>query len=314
MTGEPLVSVVLPTRDRARWVERAVESVLAQTYARLELIVVDDGSRDDTLQVLERFGSDIAVLPQARAGAYVARNLALRHASGELVAFIDSDDAWHPHRLAAQLPLMQRPAVGLVFGDAVHVSPRRNVLPRTCFEVTPPRRGRVADDLAWGNFVPTSTVLVRRSCLDEVGGFPTSHAVSADYVTWFRIALRHELDYVDGPVADYTLNDTGISHDLGRSLLARIELFSTELQRTADPAVRTMLARLIFNLGLHLGLAAVRGRARRVPGAWRVVGRTIAVAAPRHLASWAGAFALHQTRVRTARRLRDARARARAAA
>ena len=314
MSGGPLVSVVMPTRDRAPWVERAVESVLAQTYPRLELIVVDDGSRDETPRVLERFGSRIAVLSQAPAGVYAARNLALRHASGELLAFIDSDDAWHPRRLASQLALMQRPEVGLVFGDAVLVSPRAGALPRTCFDVTPPRRGRVAGDFAWGNFVPTSTVLVRRSCLDQVGGFPTSHSVSADYLTWFRIALRHEFDYVDGPVADYTLNDTGISHDLGRSLLARIELFSTELRRTTDPAVRAVLERLIFNLGLHLGLAAVRGRARHVPGAWGVVGRTMMVAAPRHLASWAAAFALRQSRVRTARRLRATRARARAMA
>jgi hypothetical protein len=223
---------------------------------------------------------------------------------GEFVAFIDSDDVWHPHRLASQLPLMQRPDVGLVFGDAVHVPPVARAeasRTRTCFQTTPPRRGRVAGHFAWGNFVPTTTVLVRRSCLDQVGGFPTSHDLSADYLTWFRIALRYEVDYVLGPVADYTLHDAGISHDLARALLARIELFSSELERTTDPAVRAVLQRLIFNLGLHLGLATVRGRARNVERPWRVASKTLTVAASRDVASWTAAFVVRQARLRARR-------------
>src|SRR2546430_1228645 len=118
---EPLVSVILPVYNREKSVARAVESVLAQTYRPLELIVVDDGSTDGTRGVLEQFGGRIALLRQPNAGAYSARNLGLRHARGELVAFIDSDDIWLPHRLSAQVPLMRRPDVGLVFGDAIHM-------------------------------------------------------------------------------------------------------------------------------------------------------------------------------------------------
>jgi glycosyltransferase involved in cell wall biosynthesis len=310
MTGpgradEPRVSVVLPTRDRAQWVGRAIESVLAQTHRPLEILVVDDGSRDDTPQVLKRFGSQIKVLSQRSAGAYAARNLGLRHAAGEFVAFIDSDDVSHPHRLASQLALMQRPAVGLVFGDAVHVRLRAQAESRslTCFDVTPPRRGLVAGHLARGNFVPTTTVLARRSCLEQVGGFPTSHDRSADYLTWFRIALRHELDYVDAPVADYTVHDGGLSGDLGRSLLARIDLFAAELARTSDPAVREVLRRLVFNLGLHLGLAAARGRAGSITHPWNAAGHALAGASPREGVAWTAAFVARQARIRACRRL-----------
>jgi glycosyltransferase involved in cell wall biosynthesis len=297
---EQLVSVVLPTHNRARWVGRAIASVLGQTHRTVELLVVDDGSEDETAEVVSRFGDRIRLLSQPRAGAYAARNLALRHATGDFVAFIDSDDAWRPARLEAQLPLMARPGVGLVFGDALLAPPRRRRA-RTCFEITPPRRGRVLDHFAWGNFVPTSTVLVRRSCLEEVGGFPTSHDVSGDYLTWFRIAQRYELDYVSQPVADYTVHAGGASSDLGRSLHARIELFGRELSHADDAATRSALTRLIFNLGLHIGVAAARRRAHSVRRPWALTRQAWATAPARNVPAWAAAFAWRQLRLRVAR-------------
>src|SRR5204862_1438630 len=130
-----------------------------------------------------------------------------------------------------------------------------------------------ADRFAWCNFVPTCTVLARRACLAETGGFSEVSALSADYLAWFRIALRHELDYVARPVAEYTVHAEGISFDLGRALAARIALFSAELAQTAEPATRALLRRLLFNLALHLALAGLRGRAHNVPHplqfAWR---------------------------------------------
>jgi glycosyltransferase involved in cell wall biosynthesis len=302
---QPLVSVILPTRDRARWIGRAIESVLAQSHRKLELLVVDDGSCDTTAQVLERFAGRLTVLSQEPAGAYVARNLALSRAGGDFVAFLDSDDVWHPHRLASQLCLMRRPEVGLVFGDAAHARPGIMSSPGgpTCFGTTPPRRGRVAEHFVWGEFVPTITVLVRRSCLEEVGGFPTSHEVSADYLAWFRIALRHELDYVPGIVAEYTVHDGGISHDLGRALQARIELFEDELRRTTDPAIRSVIQRLLFILGLQLGLAAARRRAGAVASPWSTVRGCLAAASPAGKAQAGAGFVLRQTSVRARRRL-----------
>jgi glycosyltransferase involved in cell wall biosynthesis len=149
------------------------------------------------------------------AGPYPARNLGVQRASGDLIAFIDSDDAWRPGRLAAQLPLLEDGRTGLVFGDARHVGAGAGG--RTCFGVTPPGRGDVAAHFAWGNFVPTVCVLVRRSCLLEAGGFPASHPFAADYVTWFRIALRHRLDFAGEVLADYAVGGAGIGADLGQA-------------------------------------------------------------------------------------------------
>jgi glycosyltransferase involved in cell wall biosynthesis len=300
----PLVSVILAVHNREATVARAIASVLAQTYRPVELIVVDDGSTDGTRGVVEHFGAQVKLIAQAHAGVYAARNHGLCQAHGELVAFIDSDDAWLPDKLAAQVTLLRRPKVGLVFGDAVHVTAPHEDAPRnglTCFRVTPPRRGRVAERFAWGNFVPTCTVLVRRSCLEETGGFAEQSEVSADYLAWFRIALRHELDYVARPVAEYTVHAGGISFDLGRSLVARIKLFSAELAQTNDPAPRAVLRRLLFNLSLHLALARLRGRARNVANPLQLAWHTAASIARLEAAIWTAAFAFNQLRVRTRR-------------
>src|SRR3989442_14019844 len=128
---DPLVSVILAVHNREGSVARAIASVLAQTYGHVELIVVDDGSTDGTRAVVERSGVQITLIAQAHAGVYAARNRGLRHARGVLVAFIDSDDAWLSDKLAVQVPLMRRLEVGLVFGDAVHVTAPVEGAPRT---------------------------------------------------------------------------------------------------------------------------------------------------------------------------------------
>ena len=302
--AEPLVSVILAVRNREGSVARAIASVLAQTYSHLELIVVDDGSTDGTRAVVERFGALVTLITQAHAGAYPARNRGLRHARGELVAFIDSDDAWLPDKLEAQVPLMRRREVGLVFGDAVHVTAPKEGATRTgltSFRVAPPRRRRPADRFAWCNFVPTCTVLVRRSCLEEAGGFSEAGELSADYLAWFRIALRHHLDYVDRPVIEYTVHADGISFDLGRSLTARIDLFSAELAQTTDRATRALLRRLLFNLSLGLAFAVPRGRARNVSHPLRLAWRTASRVARLDAAPWFAAYTVDQLCVRTRR-------------
>jgi glycosyltransferase involved in cell wall biosynthesis len=300
----PLVSAILPVFNRAGSVARAIESVLRQTYPNIELIIVDDGSTDGTAAILERYRDRAILLRQAQRGAYAARNLALRHAGGELVAFIDSDDAWLPDKIERQLPLM-RPGTGLVYGDIEIVTAPDDTAPRTGrtgFDMVTPRRGDVLARFATGNFVPTCTALVRRAALAEAGGFSGESRISADYLAWFRIAQRHEFDFVDAPVALYTSHAAGISSDLGRSLAARIALFRAERERTADPRTRRILDRLLFNLGLHLALAALRGRARSVERPLRLA-REAAGAMDIGRAIWStAAFAANQTRVR-ARRL-----------
>lgn len=213
----PLISVIMPVYNRETLVARAVESVFAQTYRHWELLVVDDGSTDRTLSVLESFGSRITRLSQPHAGDYRARNLALQHARGDFVAFIDSDDVWYPRRLEAQMPLFEKSTVGLVFGDAVLVDyhsepPRRRR--RTFFDNAPPARGRAPRQFAVCNFVPLGSVLARRRCFDELGGFSITAPLVADFIKWIDISLHYDLDYVREPVFEYALHD---GNQIGRA-------------------------------------------------------------------------------------------------
>src|SRR5262249_33901781 len=124
-----LVSVIIPTYNRASAVRSAITSALRQTHPQIEVIVVDDGSTDDTKATLAAFGDSIRALHQPNAGVSAARNTALRHARGEFVAFLDSDDEWFDWKLAAQVAAMRgNPAAGLVWTDMSAVDPSGTVI------------------------------------------------------------------------------------------------------------------------------------------------------------------------------------------
>jgi glycosyltransferase involved in cell wall biosynthesis len=291
----PLVSVILPVYNRAGWVARAVESVFAQTHRHLELLVIDDGSTDGTRYVLDGFGSRVHVLKQSHAGAEAARNLGLAHARGEFVAFIDSDDMWHPDRLSRQLPLFHRPEVGLVFGNAVLVDysrtpPRR--LKRTFFDRVRPSRGRVTGELARGCFVPFSSVLVRRELLAEAGGF-TPGRVASDYSKWVELSVVCEFDYVEAPVFEYAIHEGGISHNLVETLEDRIEAFGELLVRNTNVELDGVLRQILFNLSLSLRGARVRRGLKSLPTAASRVPFVPAATAGERL-NWSFKFARDQ--------------------
>lgn len=237
----PLVSVVVPTYNRAHLIVRTIESVLAQTYREVELVIVDDGSKDDTRALLERdYGKDARVryVYKDNGGPASARNVGFRHARGEYVALLDSDDTWYPWKLALQIACMERHReLGMTWTDMEMIDPAGNVVDprhlRTMYrayrwfpneqlfarstplaEEVPElaatvgdaqlRTGDIFSPMIMGNLVHTSTVVLRRERLESVRGFDESLRYSGeDYDFHLRTTREGPVGLCDLPAIRY---------------------------------------------------------------------------------------------------------------
>ncbi|MBL7502675.1 glycosyltransferase [Frankia sp. CNm7] len=164
-----LVSIVLPTYDGARFVRRAIDSALSQEHRELELLVVDDGSRDSTVQIVQEYQDPrITLIQRTNGGVAAARGTGLEHASGWAVAFLDQDDEWLPRKLSIQLPVLAREGVAMVGGRMRYV----DAVGRAIGVAGEPTEGRAAD-LAAATFMPFpfSSAVARRDLLMAAGGF-----------------------------------------------------------------------------------------------------------------------------------------------
>ena len=182
MTADsPQISVVMPAYNSAGFVRRAIESVWAQTLTPVELIVVDDGSLDDTSAVAKSVDPRTIVIRQENGGPGAARNRGVKEARGNWIAFIDADDAWRPRKLETQRPQMLRPEIDVVFSHVV------DPLERDCVEFE-----LKFDDLWRHNYIGLSTSVVRREAFERIGGFDEDRGVLGieDYNLWLRMASR----------------------------------------------------------------------------------------------------------------------------
>ena len=157
------MTAVIPAYNSASTLPRAIESVLRQTV-QPALIVVDDGSTDDTQEVLRRYGPKITVIHQANAGAGAARSAGTLRAKTDLIAYLDADDVWHDDKIERQLPLFSDPQVGLVSAAGQWIDPAGHVTHVS----RPALHGHVTRQLLMRNSVVTSSVVVRRSCMERL--------------------------------------------------------------------------------------------------------------------------------------------------
>lgn len=182
---EPLVSVIMPVYNGARWIRAAIRSVLLQTWDNLELIVVDDGSTDATPEILDSFGNRLTVIRQNRRNNASARNAGILAASGDWIAMIDADDTWHPEKLACQLEMAQDADV--IYTAAFNFEDVDRVEPVT-FSSTDCPSGDVFEHLLENNFITHSSALIRRSALLTNGAYDVSLNTTCDWDLWLRMA------------------------------------------------------------------------------------------------------------------------------
>ncbi len=212
--GQPLVSVVIASYDMGRFIAQAIESVLAQTYPNLELLVIDDGYRDDTREVVQRYAADgrLHYHWQANAGQTVAKNVGIRAAKGQFIGFCYADDQWLPHKLARQVPVLEaNPQVAVVYSKVQYLfdNPRARTDPPA---VACPS-GKVTEDLFQYNFVPFGTALVRKSALDRTGAFDERYRMGIDWELWLRISLDYDFVFIDEPTYIYRIWEGQMSNN-----------------------------------------------------------------------------------------------------
>jgi glycosyltransferase involved in cell wall biosynthesis len=209
---------VIPSYNAGRYIGRAIDSVLAQTVAADEIIVVDDGSTDNTADVVTAYGSTIKYIRQDNAGASVARNTGIEAATSEWIAFLDADDEFLPDKLRLQIEHLRRnPDLVWTAGNFICCACRRDhravrVSPEKLKEMLGGKEywddyfGAVAD----GHEAWTGTMLIRRDVLFEAGLFRRGQLRANDYDTWFRIAyLYPKIGYLVEPTAVYHLDVEG---------------------------------------------------------------------------------------------------------
>ena len=242
-TVSPLVSVVIPTYNRAHCLSRAIDSVLAQTHDNLEIVVVDDGSRDETRDVIqERYGHEkrVKYFYQKNTGVSGARNHGMAESQGDFVALLDSDDVWFPWKLEAQLAVFRAfPEAGMVWTDMEAIDPDNRVLnPRYLRTMYSAYRWFSRDDLfarsiqlddqaphlpeavrdvsaycgdiyspmIMGNLIHTSTVLIRRERMLQVGEFSSKYTHGGeDYHFHLRACREGSVAFLDAASIQYQL-------------------------------------------------------------------------------------------------------------
>jgi glycosyltransferase involved in cell wall biosynthesis len=227
VSENPLVSAIIPTYNSAGFVIEAVESVLAQTYPNIEVVVVDDGSTDGTVARLEeKFGPRIRIIRQEHLGPAVARNAGVRASKGSFVGFLDADDLWMPRKLELSLePLLRNPKVGVVY-TAVLIHELDSGLKYKLPQYT--MSGCMAKELFTEcRGVNTSTLLVRREALDGIGGFDEEFFRAQDWDLMVRLAEQVEYAHVPTILTERRLHPASLSV-ARRDLYAKYNLLVIE--------------------------------------------------------------------------------------
>lgn len=237
------VSVVVPTYNQSKLLQVTIESVLDQTYPNLEIIVVDDGSTDDTATVLAQYSARVTCMRQANRGVAAARNAGIRVATGEYLTFMDHDDLMLPTKLERQVQVLDsRPEVGLVHCSYYHIDENGDHLDI----VWGLPEGDTLRDLVCGDFVWVGGPLVRRQCLDHVGLFDEEHPWTADWDMWLRIAQAgYEFACVQEPLGAYRILKGSMMSDpakLERDVFAVLDKVFSDSRLRDDVAAMKKIA------------------------------------------------------------------------
>jgi glycosyltransferase involved in cell wall biosynthesis len=247
--SNPLISVIIPSYNYARYLGQAIDSALAQTYSNVEVVVVDNSSSDNTLEVLESYGNRIRWFQQPNQGVSGSRNRAIKESCGELIAIMDADDVWLPEKLAGQAEMLKNPRVGMVYCGLQYIDAESRLLDEMYISGL---RGHVLKSLAQleapGVPAAGSSALIRRECFDKVGLFDQELSISADWDMWRRIACHYEIEIVRKPLVLYRQHGAAMHLKLDVFEHDMLHAFASMFRDPAAAEVHTIKRRCYANL------------------------------------------------------------------
>lgn len=261
MPVQPLISVVIPTYNRAAWVGGAVESVLSQTYPYVQCVVVDDGSEDDTPRALKSFADRVDVVRTAHQGVAHARNAGLRRARGDYIAFLDSDDRFLPQKLEKQLAYVQEKGVLVSQTGEIWYRGGRRVHPAKRHV---PDEGWLFERSLRMVVISSSSAMLHRRVVEQVGFFDEALPVCEDYDYWLRVTARFPVAFLpEGLVVKNGGRPDQLSNLYEVKDAYRIQALRAFVQSDAPAPLRRLAWReLRFKCRVVARGAARRGRFR----------------------------------------------------
>ena len=243
--SKTMISVIIPTYNRAHLLPRALDSILSQSCYPNEIIVVDDGSNDDTSALMTSVYPEIVFIQQSNTGVSCTRNVGIKRASGDWIAFLDSDDEWFPEKLEVQMnALYKNPELKICHTNEIWIRNGKRVNPKKKHEKF---GGWIFQKCLPLCCISPSSVIIHKSIFDEVGLFDDSLLVCEDYDLWLRITARNPVLYIEKPLLrKYGGHNDQLSRKywgMDRFRIKSLEkiIYSKELSESDENAAKKML-------------------------------------------------------------------------
>ena len=250
------ISVIIPTYNRESSIEAAVRSVINQTYSNLEIIIIDDGSTDNTEQIISNIQDDrITYHRQENGGASKARNTGVALATSDIIAFHDSDDIWRPEKLESQMNYWnEHPQYEFIYCGFVMHCNDGSVINAPVYQDGTKLSGNIFDTLLIKNMVGTPAMLMKKEVFEEVNGFDTSLPCFEDWDLALRIARNHQLGFVDKPLFDSFQTEGSVSTNIAASFSVRCLFISRYKQYLMEHNLFDKAVTVLFDAAGRAGV------------------------------------------------------------
>jgi len=252
----PKVSVNICCYNSEKFIKETIQSVLDQTFRDLELIIIDDGSKDSTSKIVRSFSDPrIKYYYQENRGLSASRNRAIELSQGEYIALLDHDDLWEEKKLEKQIALLDsRKNLGLVYSDSYFIDENGRIT-GSFFKLNKPAKGCVIKELIEGDFIPCLTAVMRRSYMQRVGNFRDNLKIAEEYDYFIRLSLISEFDYIDEPLSRYRIHSNNTSKDLIGMYNEEIWCISRISKLIKKPGINPLIIKRIQRIYFMIGMS-----------------------------------------------------------